>query len=389
MVLPIGQPGQLLVGDFNGDGNMDLIIKTYRGPLIWELGPDYGLAEVNLVLLLGDGQGGFAPPTTLLTSKGSLVAQLVADVNSDGYQDLVIVRRHITVEYARSEIQVMLGDGRGGLAPPLTLFEINDIPRDIAVADLNGDGHLDFVVAHLIAEAVSVFLADGRGGFRHHGSIQLVTDPAHLPERLVLADFNEDGHLDLAIGGEVYEAHDQRTRFVTVFLGDGKGGFPHRSFFMTFDPPESEVPWINLIALDYDYDGNVDLITSRQDEILLLLGNGDGTFTLDEEFWFPASDPDPLIAAVTDFNQDDCWDWVISSNSPPWWGLEVTVGSCGARSGAAFGWASRLYVPGVAVVDLNSDGYPDVVYVTGHGIEGEEMTRLWMRLSNMRPGERR
>jgi len=392
MVLPIGEPGQLLVGDFNGDGNPDLIIETYRGPLIWELGPDFGPAEVNIVMLLGDGQGGFGPPSTLLTTKGTIDARLVADVNADGWLDLVLVRQHRPADYGYwSEIQVMFGDGSGNLAPPVTLVGVDGLALDVALADVNGNGHLDFLIGHTLGWVVTVFLADGRGGFSHHGSVPVGTDPDQQIERLVLADFNKDGHLDLAVAGMVYDEEDVRwtvTRFVTVFLGDGKGGFPHRSFFMTFDPPEDRVPWINLVTLDYDRDGNMDLITSRQDEILLLLGNGDGTFTLDEGFWLPASDLNPRIDAVVDFNHDGCWDWVISSNSPPWWGLDIIIESCGPFAGSASGRASRLFVSGAVAADVDGDGDLDVVYVSGvMDRHGNELTLLEWVINDITKGE--
>ncbi|MCS7216080.1 MAG: VCBS repeat-containing protein [Anaerolineae bacterium] len=385
-VLHIGHAMRLLVGDFNEDGNPDLIIPAYRGPFFWERGPDYGPAETNIVMLLGNGQGGFGPPRPLLTTKGSFVAELVADIDGDGHEDLVVVRRHVT-EVLKAEVQVMRGNGRGELAPPRTVFEMNDIPREVAVADVNGDGHLDFVIAHITAEAVSVFLADGKGRFAYHGSIQLATDPAHLPNRLALADFNKNGHLDLAIGGEVYEDHDRRTRFVAVYLGDGTGGFPRRSFFMTLEPPESEVPRINLIALDYDRDGNVDLITSRKEEILLLLGRGDGTFKVDEGFWFPIKKGTEIVSIV-DFNGDGCWDWVRTEYEPPYIGVVVRVSSCGVFLGMTF-WPSWDAGVQPVVADLNNDGYPELVYATRHDLEGKEMTRLWVLLNNMGSGRQR
>lgn len=387
LVLSIGQPSGILVGDFNEDGNADLIIEAYRGPFTWKLGPDYGPAEVHVVMLLGDGQGGFGAPATVLKTKGSVYIELLADVNGDGHLDLVLSRQHIT-ENPKTEIQALFGDGKGKLAPAVTLVEIDDILRNVIVGDVNGDGHLDFVVAHNILSVISVFIGDSKGRFEYHGGIQLGQKPDHLPYRLVLANFNRDGYLDLAIAGEVYEAHDRRTRFVAVFLGDGTGGFPHNSFFITLEPPEEEPPlWINLVAVDYNHDGHMDLITSRKGELILLLGRGDGMLEQDEHFWLPVADPRPWIAAVTDFNGDGCWDWVITLNSAPWFGLDIIVETCGAFAGRAFGWSAGTYVPGAVVADLNNDGYPDVVYATGHGRVGEEVTRLWCELNNMRREE--
>lgn len=391
VVLPIGHAMELLVGDFNKDENPDLIISAHRGPYIWEFGPNFGSAEINIVMVLGDGRGGFGPPTVHLSTKGILIAKLVTDIDGDGRLDLILVRKYRSADFTyRSEIQAMFGDGKGKLSSPITLIEFEDLAHDVAVADLNDDGHLDFLIVHYTIGAVSVFLANGKGGFGRYAIIQVTTDPDHLLERLVLNDFNNDGRLDLAAGGFIYDKDEDRwTRFVVALLGDGAGWFPHRSFFRTFEPPESEFPWINLVALDYDRDGNMDLVTSRREKILLLRGNGDGTFTFDEDFWLPALDPVPLISAITDFNQDGCWDWVITLNSSPWWGLDLLISNCGVFIGRGFGYAGGNYVPSAAVVDLDKDDDLDLVFVTRHGAMGEELTALWIVLNNIGSGRQR
>jgi hypothetical protein len=388
LVLPIGSPGRILVGDFNKDGNADLIVDAHQGPYTLVLGPDYGPAKVHIVMLLGDGYGGFGAPTVVLETKGSVGPVLVADVNGDGHQDLVLAHLHIVKE-PKTEIQAMLGDGRGGLQRPVTLFTFPDILMNMTVGDVNGDGHLDFVLAHNLDQAVSIFLGDRRGGFTYRGSIRLGREPDHDPYKVVLADFNRDGHLDLAVAGEVYEADDRRTRFVRVLLGDGTGDFPHTSFFIAFEPPEDRPPvWINLIAVDYNHDGYVDLITSRQDKMIVLLGRGDGAFENKDLFW--VGDPRPKVVSVTDFNGDGCWDWVIALNSAPWFGLNVIIANCAAFVGRQFWWSSRVFVAGVVVADLNNDGSPDVTYATG-GVDrhGNMVTYLEWLLNNIRRGARK
>jgi len=282
-----------------------------------------------------------------------------------------------------------LGDGKGGLTEPQTLFELDGAVTDVALGDINRDGHMDLVVVNLSAVTVSVFLGDGTGGFAHHGTIELERQPLHLPYRAALGDWNHDGHLDLAIAGEIYEASNRRTRFVTVLLGDGSGLFEKTAFFIALEPPEEDPPlWLNLIAVDYDGDGHLDLITSRREMVIALLGRGDGTFEK-EELFSVIIDPPPgritLKITLTDFNGDGCWDWVIPFYSVGWTAMEVSVSDCGKFLGRTFWWSSGDEVIEARVADLNNDGRPDVVYVTSYFdfAAGVRVTRVQWMLNNI------
>src|SRR5215467_5581192 len=96
------------------------------------------------------------------------------------------------------------------------------------------------------------------------------------PQAIVKADFNNDGKLDLATPGYDYELGDGT---VSVLLGNGNGSF--RPAKVSAAGP---YPW-SLTAGDFNADGKIDLATANQDvtdasenDVSILLGNGDGTF---------------------------------------------------------------------------------------------------------------
>src|ERR1035438_938773 len=89
----------------------------------------------------------------------------VADVNHDHNPDLIIA--NAGSETVDGTISVLLGDGRGAFHPaPGSPFPAGHLPNDIAVADMNNDGHLDLVIANHQSPYLRVFLGDGAGRFR-------------------------------------------------------------------------------------------------------------------------------------------------------------------------------------------------------------------------------
>ena len=102
-----------------------------------------------------------APPTSISTrllypgqkfAAGSFpVSVRVADVNGDGHPDLVVANA------SSNDVSVLLGQGDGTFQPEQH-FAVGTNPVSVAVADVNGDGHPDLVVAYTSSNDVSVLL---------------------------------------------------------------------------------------------------------------------------------------------------------------------------------------------------------------------------------------
>jgi hypothetical protein len=155
------------------------------------------------------------------------------------------------------------------------------------VGDFNNDGHLDLAVADLEGQ-VQILLGDGDASFNTGATLRA----GDSPESLVAGDFNGDGNTDLAVanGGD---------STVTILIGDGKG-----SFSANPTPPATNGLLGQIIVADFNKDGIADLAVTNNNElgtVTVLLGKGDGTFS-PGILAVTATYPDAL--AVADFNGD-------------------------------------------------------------------------------------
>ena len=206
VLLPVGDdpdayysPQGVVLTDVTGDGNAD-IVSANSG-------------TNNLSLLLGDGSGGFAAATHLSPDAGP-VAVAAGDVNGDGHVDLV------SLNTTAQNVSVLAGDGAGGFAvaqnfpiyPLMPVLEYNPWPWGLALADVDGDGHLDIVTANTQNDTVSVLTNDGTGDF---SALAWYGTGAH-PGAVAVADIDGDGHAD------VVSANRQNNN-ISVLFNQGGG----------------------------------------------------------------------------------------------------------------------------------------------------------------------
>ncbi len=258
-----------------------------------------------------------------------------------------------------ASLSVYLNDGKGGFTSAKgSPFPAGQLPNDLALGDFNQDGNLDVAIANHSVQRVTVLLGDGKGGFAFApGSPFSVASNPH-PHGIAAADFNRDGKLDISV-----DSWGENKVLVLFGNGDGTFGKPGAKFGV------GEAPYQRLRAADLNGDGRADIVTSnwRGSSLSILLSDGKGNFSLSGGRNL-AVPPSPFALAIGDFNGDRHLDIAVAHFSghdvdPSRNGLSVLFGDGKGNFSLAKGSPFPVghYPPTVVAGDLNGDGIDDVV----------------------------
>ena len=190
--------GVPVVGDFNGDNYLDVVL-----PYCLNF-PGMGS---GLIFVPGKGNGGFGSPV-LFSQQSSSICQrvLVADLNNDKKLDLVW----------NGAVYLGIGDGTFQQQP----LGLSGTP--LAVADLNGDGISDLFMGSIGSVAGTIYAGNGNGTFQPTPFYTLPLTDLRLTEAAAsVGDINADGHPDIVLEYTSSLSIDQ----VIVLFGDGTGNF--------------------------------------------------------------------------------------------------------------------------------------------------------------------
>ncbi|MFO7916306.1 MAG: FG-GAP-like repeat-containing protein [Candidatus Krumholzibacteriales bacterium] len=409
------EPEDVAIGDFNGDGHLDLAVANY--------------GDDELTLLLGKGDGTFENPYPWWfgwnPDTGSRPVALTAfNFDNDEREDIAVVNKD------SDDVYVFRGEGGGGLSA-MIVYYVGESPSSIAAADFNEDGYDDLAVTNSGSDDVTVCMAghtyyytvgnDPRavttGDFDEDGNIDLAVanydsddvsillgewdgtfadavniSSGHQSEYIITGDFNEDGHTDLAVSGygltvmlgagdgtfvsDLIYNHFCLSVAVGDYNEDGHtdlaGGAPEGIIFLgagdgTFTQSGGyEEKGAPVTSGDFNEDDHLDLACLRINScfngtVSIILGNGDGTFPYAESYF--TEDIYPTSVSVGDFNEDNNMDLAVTND------YQGTVYIL-TGDGSGMFTAGELYDVGCgpqssAVGDFNEDGYQDLAVGNG------------------------
>jgi len=298
------------VGDFNGDGKLDIAASDDTGALL---------------IFNGTGSGTFIEGPTYSVNgsfQGQPVAGAFNSAGAAGFADLAV-----TTWNGAPSVSVLLNDGSGGFST-LAPVALTNGGYELAAGDVNGDTFLDLAVAEQGGTQVGVLLGDGTGVLTAQPDVPVGASPYGV----ALADIDGDGNLDIV--------SSSGSQNIAVALGAGDGTFaaamtmPSSLVVLSLNPFYNPNPSEIQVA-DIDGDGVMDLVytNSNYGTVGVLFGTGTGTATT-PYFFDPVEFPTGQYAFglnVTDVNGDGSGDAVVAPDD--FAGASVLINANG--SGAA------------------------------------------------------
>jgi hypothetical protein len=375
----------LLVGDFNGDGKQDVALWQQNAS------SNNGAVTVSMQAFLSDGQGGLqAPkgtqiqgpvPNGLIFFFGNILA---GDVNGDGKADLLLsfVGDDSAGQIQENVVLTLLGAGDGafitpGVSTTFTAETGNEWIDGMALLDYSGSGHPGLVYT-TDTGLLQAFPGNGDGSFGAPTAATLL--PSNLTGwELFPAKMTSSGRQDLIIVTD---------DSVGILLNTGSSGSLGTPVFYPTSSPNY------IAAVDWDADGNTDIVTFGDDGIDVLKGQGDGTVLDAIGLYPPANAAEPAITSMIpiDINGKGRTDFVFSQLTESYANNATTASTTFSAfmddGKGGYTVASNVltipsnsaysYVDVVGTADFNGDGKPDLlleVYknsTNGSGIRGTD-----------------
>ncbi len=298
----------------------------------------------NFSFLLGNGDGTFANAVPVAVANFNPRRIVAGDFNEDGIDDVAVTVQGPLGPGAPDAVEIFTGTVAGPVGPSVPVT-VGDNPWGLALANFNNDGHIDLAISNLESNNVMPLLGNGLGGF----SIGTFQTAGTFPADLAVADFNGDGNDDVAVVNST-------TSSFTFFPGNGAGSLlPGSNVALASNA-------VGIAAGDFDGDGLQDVAASLNRDLSLsvLSGNGDGTFQ--------AGVGRPLsglatyavnsngTALIADFDLDGVLDAVVAHVSSYF----SFVQSLQSALALTTGIGPNRSKADLAAGDLNGDGFDDL-----------------------------
>ena len=343
-------PNSRAVADFNGDGKPDLVVAN---------GSDNTVSVLLNNTAPGSSTPSFAAQQTFAVGTGP-DSVAVADVNGDGKPDIIVAN------IGDNTVSVLLNTTQSGATQAnfatQQTFAAGNNPTSVAVADLNGDGKPDIIVANGIFNTVSVLLNTTVQGFATMASFtaQQSFATGSNASSVAVGDLNGDGKPDVIVANS--NDNTVSVLFNNTAPGAATLAFAVQQTFATGTAPDS------VRAADVNGDGEPDLIVANFSDgtISVLLsttapGATIASFTAKQTF---ATGNGPKEVAAVDLNGDGRPDLIVANSSDGT--VSVLLDTTAAGAATASFTTQQTFATGsgpraVTAADLNGDGKPDLI----------------------------
>lgn len=297
----------------------------------------------------------FARPTLLIVNAAPNAgpqAMTLVDINKDNRADILVV------DHDNNLVKVFLNDGNGGFpGAPSSTADMARGPVAVATGDFNKDGNLDVVSVNSVASNVTVRLGDGAGNFNTPRDFTVDTNPAGV----AVGDFNNDGNPDLAV---------LSSSTIHLLKGNGDGSFTNFPTASVSTGRNNTSGGTMIVTGLMNGDLFPDLVTSNHDtrNVSVLIGNGDGTFKT--PIVKTATDL-PRALFVAELNGDAYQDVAVAlerTGAATDENVQLLYGNGdGTFSSDVALTTAESEVTAVVVADLDADGQPDMAAPNASG----------------------
>ena len=267
------QPYGVAVGDFDGDTRLDVVSADYRDDVV--------------SVFYGDGNGGLSGRSIVGVGNGPRRVA-AAQLNDDTLADIAVL------DLLDAQVTVLTALGARGAFQTRGRYPAGAVPRDVALADVTGDGRPDLLTAEAGTGHLVYRVGLGDGGF----GARVLVAMGDSPIALDAGDIDGDGIVDLVVAGRAPSP---------VVIRYGRGG----GFFDAAVPLDYVANADDVAVADLDGDGAVEVVAAIADLDRVIVFRNEGGRTFAAPFELPTGRA-PTYVAIADLDDDGGPDIVVA-----------------------------------------------------------------------------
>lgn len=326
-LMTASEPWGIEVGDFDNDGNLDLVAGSRKNS--------------GILLFKGKGDGSFVSPPSTYNITGYTVALAAVDLDRNGNLDLLAVSFNPGIP--EFYLHVIHGNGAGSLTEKshIALPSFSGTYPGLAVADFNGDKIPDVLVSNPANGTISVILGNSAGIPTKEDSS--VTG-SMAPGPLAVGDFDGDGAIDFAVSG---------IDGIAIAKGDGKG------MFTSATSTGTTTSRAGLATADINQDNKLDLVYAVRNLARVGFRYGQGDLTFKQEIQLSVSSALPEVIRLADLDADGYMDALVTFDDTGYDRISIFYGAQNTTYSQVDPFATGARPRDAVIADFNKDGLLD------------------------------